>query len=147
MVILYYHTLAFENRADSVKKYGDIIFFYLLRYFQRMGCKTGVCPADVCKRHTPVCFSSVFSYATIRYAMTASRICRITKRITTWLSDHLYFRRTWSCSGVLVFLRIAIFRKRSKNTLTRPIPPSTIITPAISRYKNGWRDCMARMAM
>lgn len=54
MVILYYHTLAFENRADSVKKYGDIIFFYLLRYFQRMGCKTGVCPADVCKRHTPV---------------------------------------------------------------------------------------------
>lgn len=33
MVILYYHTLAFENRADSVKKYGDIIFFYLFGVF------------------------------------------------------------------------------------------------------------------
>lgn len=66
MVILYYHTLAFENRADSVKKYGDIIFFYLFGVFGGLGCKTGVCPADVCKRHTPVSLLFFLCYNQIR---------------------------------------------------------------------------------
>lgn len=54
MVILYYHILAFENRADSVKKYGDIIFFYLFGVFGGWDAKRECAPADVCKRHTPV---------------------------------------------------------------------------------------------
>lgn len=81
MVILYYHTLAFENRADSVKKYGDIIFFYLFGVFGGWDAKRECAPQTSAKTHSR--FSSVFSYAAIRYAMTASRICRITKRITT----------------------------------------------------------------
>lgn len=81
MVILYYHTLAFENRADSVKKYGDIIFFYLFGVFEGWDAKREYAPQTSAKTHSR--FSSFFSYATIRYAMTASRICRITKRITT----------------------------------------------------------------
>ena len=81
MVILYYHTLAFENRADSVKKYGDIIFFYLFGVFEGWDAKREYAPQTSAKDALPFLFC--FSYATIRYAMTASRICRITKRITT----------------------------------------------------------------
>ena len=81
MVILYYHTLAFENRADSVKKYGDIIFFYLFGVFEGWDAKREYAPQTSAKDTLPCLF--FFSYATIRYAMTASRICRITKRITT----------------------------------------------------------------
>ena len=53
MVILYYHTLAFENRADSVKKHGDIIFFYLFGVFEGWDAKREYAPQTSAKDTLP----------------------------------------------------------------------------------------------
>ena len=116
-----------------MKKYGDIIFFYLFGVFGGWDAKRECATQTSAKDTLPFLFCFFLCYNQIRNDGQQD------------LQDHKADHNL--TVGPLVFLRIAIFRKRSKNTLTRPIPPSTIITPAISRYKNGWRDCMARMAM
>ena len=67
----------------------------------------------------------------IRITLTAEiTIWIMTNLKTVCVFDQSLFCRTWSCSGVLVFTRILIFRKRSSDTLTRPSPPSRIRTMA-----------------
>ena len=66
MVILYYHTLAFENRADSVKKYGDIIFFYLFGVFEGWDAKREYAPQTSAKDTLPFLFFFFLCYNQIR---------------------------------------------------------------------------------
>ena len=56
MVILSYHTLPVENRADSVKKYGDIIFFYLFGVFEGWDAKREYAPQTSAKDTLPFLF-------------------------------------------------------------------------------------------
>lgn len=153
LVILSYHTFPVENREDSVKNTA-ILSFSGLNLFLVPICKTGVCPAKV-----SCCISNYFCRDTLPSFFFCFSLChnQIGNNCQQDLQDHkadhnltvgpFVFQADMVMQRCSCILRIAIFRKRSKNTLTRPIPPSTIITPAISRYKNGWRDCMARMAM
>ena len=78
---------------------------------------------------------------------TETASCIIRNRKTTCVSDQPLFLRISSCSGVLVFFSMCIFKNLSSDTLISPIPPSTNKTSANRRKLNGWPDFMATKAI
>ena len=71
----------------------------------------------------------------------------MSQRATTCSSLQPLFLRTWSCSGVRVFLRMEMCRKRFRLIFRMPRLPSTINTMAASRKAKGWPHFRDRMAM
>ena len=137
--------------CEKIRRY---YLFSGLNLFLVPICKTGVCPAKVsCCISNYFCRDTLPSFFFCFFFMPQSDRQQLPAGSAGSQSGSQPDCRTICISGghghaaVFLYFEDRDFRKRSKNTLTRPIPPSTIITPAISRYKNGWRDCMARMAM
>lgn len=65
MVILYYHTLAFENRADSVKNTA-ILSFSIFLVYSEAEMQNGSVPRRRLQRHTPVSLVFFLCYNQIR---------------------------------------------------------------------------------
>ena len=77
-------------------------------------------------------------YRTNSSSQADATACRMSQRATTCSSLQPRRLRTWSCSGVRVFLRMEMCKNRLKLIFRMPRLPSTINTSAASRKAKGW---------
>lgn len=84
-------------------------------------------------------FPFVF-YRTNSSSQADATACRMSQRATTCSSLQPRRLRTWSCSGVRVFLRMEMCKNRLKLIFRMPRLPSTMNTSAASRKAKDGRS-------